>query len=39
LLPQKLAGSLEVTDSTLPWTRPFTREDGLRATARWYLGL
>lgn len=39
LLPRKLAGSLEVQDSTLPWKRPFSREEGLRATARWYLGL
>jgi nucleoside-diphosphate-sugar epimerase len=38
LLPRKLAGSLEVKDS-LAWERPFTREQGLQATARWYLGL
>ena len=39
LLPRKLAGSLEVQDSALPWQRPFSREEGLRATARWYLDL
>jgi len=39
LLPRKLAGSLEVQDSALPWQRPFSREEGLRATARWYHGL
>jgi nucleoside-diphosphate-sugar epimerase len=39
LLPRKLAGSLEVKDSTLSWSRPFTREEGLRATARWYRDL
>ncbi|HEX6320371.1 MAG TPA: NAD-dependent dehydratase, partial [Burkholderiales bacterium] len=38
LLPRKLAGTLEVKDS-LAWERPFSREEGLRATARWYLGL
>lgn len=38
LLPRKLAGSLEVKDS-LVWEPPFTREQGLQATARWYLGL
>lgn len=38
-LPRKLSGSLEVDDSTLSWKRPFTRQEGLRATARWYLGL
>jgi len=38
LLPRKLAGSLEVKDS-LVWERRFTREQGLQATARWYLGL
>jgi nucleoside-diphosphate-sugar epimerase len=38
-LPRKLSGSLEVDDSTLSWRRPFTRQEGLRATARWYLGL
>ena len=38
LLPRKLAGTLEVEDS-LAWARPFSREEGLRATARWYLGL
>jgi nucleoside-diphosphate-sugar epimerase len=38
-LPRKLSGSLEVDDSTLSWTRPYTRQEGLRATARWYLGL
>jgi nucleoside-diphosphate-sugar epimerase len=39
LLPRKLAASLELQDSALAWTRPFTRLEGLRATARWYLGL
>jgi nucleoside-diphosphate-sugar epimerase len=39
LLPRKLSGSLEVDDSTLSWKRPFTRQEGLHATARWYLGL
>jgi nucleoside-diphosphate-sugar epimerase len=39
LLPRRLAASLEVKDSTLAWQRPFTREDGLRATALWYRGL
>jgi nucleoside-diphosphate-sugar epimerase len=39
LLPRKLSASLEVKDSTLRWERPFTREEGLRATARWYAGL
>lgn len=38
-LPRKLSGSLEVDDSTLSWKRPFTRQEGLHATARWYLGL
>ena len=42
LLPRKLAGSLEVDDSairrTLGWKPPFTREQGLRATAQWYQG-
>ena len=42
LLPQKLAGSLEVDDSAirtdLGWRPPFTPEEGLRATARWYKG-
>jgi UDP-N-acetyl-alpha-D-quinovosamine dehydrogenase len=41
LLPGKLAGSLEVDDSalrrTLGWKPPFTREEGLRATAQWFL--
>jgi nucleoside-diphosphate-sugar epimerase len=39
LLPKKLAGSLEIEDSPLPWRRPFSREQGLRATAAWYRGL
>jgi nucleoside-diphosphate-sugar epimerase len=38
LLPRKLAASLEVQDSALDWTRPFTRREGLHATAHWYLG-
>lgn len=42
LLPQKLAGSLEVDDSAIRadpgWRPPFTPEEGLRATARWYKG-
>jgi UDP-N-acetyl-alpha-D-quinovosamine dehydrogenase len=42
LLPRKLAGSLELDDSAirskLGWRAPFTFEEGLRATARWYLG-
>ena len=42
LLPQKLAGSLEVDDSAirldLGWRQPYTSEEGLRATARWYKG-
>ena len=42
LLPDKLAGSLELDDShirgTLGWKPPFTREQGLRAAARWYQG-
>ena len=42
LLPQKLAGSLEVDDSALRtdlgWRPPFTPEEGLRATAGWYKG-
>jgi nucleoside-diphosphate-sugar epimerase len=41
-LPEKLAGSLEVEDAlirrTLGWRPPFTRAQGLRATAQWYLG-
>jgi nucleoside-diphosphate-sugar epimerase len=41
LLPGKLASSLELDDSsiraTLGWRPPHTREQGLRATARWYL--
>ena len=41
LLPRKLAGSLEVDDSsirdTLGWRPPFTRKAGLQATADWYL--
>jgi nucleoside-diphosphate-sugar epimerase len=42
LLPRKLAGSLELDDSAirsrLGWRAPFSFEEGLRATARWYLG-
>jgi nucleoside-diphosphate-sugar epimerase len=42
LLPRKLAGSLEVDDSlirrTLGWRPPYTRHEGLKATADWYLG-
>jgi nucleoside-diphosphate-sugar epimerase len=42
LLPGKLTDSLEVDDSgirnALGWKAPFSREEGLRATARWYLG-
>jgi len=42
LLPEKLAGFLEVDDSAirmdLGWRPPFTPEEGLRATARWYKG-
>lgn len=42
LLPRKLAGSLEIDDSairhTLNWQPPFTRAQGLKATADWYLG-
>lgn len=41
LLPYQLAGSLEVDDAairrSLGWKPPFTREEGLRATAQWYL--
>jgi UDP-N-acetyl-alpha-D-quinovosamine dehydrogenase len=41
LLPRKLAASLEVDDRTirerLGWRPPFTRGEGLRATAEWYL--
>ena len=40
LLPKKLAGSLEVDDSlirrTLGWRPPFSRVQGLDATARWF---
>jgi nucleoside-diphosphate-sugar epimerase len=40
LLPGKLTASLEVDDSAmrnaLAWKPPFTRDEGLRATARWY---
>lgn len=43
LLPRKLADSLEVNDSvirkSLGWQPPFSRQEGLRATARWYRGL
>ncbi len=42
LLPSKLAGSLEVDDSAirraLGWQPPFSRKQGLRATAEWYRG-
>lgn len=42
LLPRKLAASLEVDDSlirrTLNWRPPYTRKEGLKATADWYLG-
>jgi UDP-glucose 4-epimerase len=42
LLPKKLTGFLEVDDSAirmdLGWRPPFTPEEGLRATARWYKG-
>ena len=42
LLPEKLAGSLEVDDSAirskLGWRPPYTSDEGLQATARWYLG-
>lgn len=42
LLPRKLSGSLEVDDSRLRqaigWQPPFTRRQGLKATADWYLG-
>lgn len=42
LLPGKLAGSLEVDDSAirgaLGWRPPFSCEEGLHATARWYRG-
>jgi nucleoside-diphosphate-sugar epimerase len=40
LLPRKLAASLEVDDRAirerLGWQAPFTREQGLQATAAWY---
>jgi UDP-glucose 4-epimerase len=42
LLPAKLAGSLEVDDSgirnALSWRPPYSVEEGLGATARWYRG-
>lgn len=42
LLPRKLGASLEVDDSVirerLGWRPPYRREQGLRATAEWYLG-
>jgi nucleoside-diphosphate-sugar epimerase len=41
-LPEKLTSSLEVEDSlirrALGWKPPFTRAQGLRATAQWYRG-
>ena len=41
ILPRKLAGSLEVDDSsireTLGWRPPLTRKAGQQATADWYL--
>ena len=41
LLPEKLSGSLELDDShirrTPGWKPPFTRAEGLRATAQWFL--
>ena len=41
LLPARLTSSLEVDDSAmrraLGWSPPFTREEGLRATAQWFL--
>ena len=40
LLPAKLAGSLEVQDSAfrdgVGWQAPFSRREGLRATAEWF---
>jgi nucleoside-diphosphate-sugar epimerase len=42
LLPARLAGSLEVDDSgirkALSWRAPYSMEEGLGATARWYRG-
>jgi len=42
LLPGKLADSLEIDDAAirraLGWQPPFTPQQGLRATARWYRG-
>jgi nucleoside-diphosphate-sugar epimerase len=42
LLPQKLAGSMELDDSAirgaLGWRARYSRDEGLRATARWYRG-
>ena len=42
LLPRKLTDSLEADDSlirrTLGWRPPYTRKEGLKATADWYLG-
>ena len=41
LLPRKLAASLELDDRAirerLGWRPPYTRAEGLRATAQWYL--
>jgi nucleoside-diphosphate-sugar epimerase len=37
LLPAKLSGSLEILQTD--WKPPFTREEGLRATAQWFRGL
>lgn len=38
LLPAKLSQSLEVEDAGLRWNPHFTRQEGLRTTARWYRG-
>jgi nucleoside-diphosphate-sugar epimerase len=42
LLPRKLAGSLELDHSAirreLAWRAPHTTQEGLKATADWYLG-
>lgn len=39
LLPRKLARSLEIDAAAAPVVPKFTRQEGLRATARWYRGL